>query len=121
MANIVIINDLRQLSDAAQFQLLVDLQAGSPSRLFGAPLVENSDMDGAINAAATANNYSLLVGDFQHYVIAEGVGTTTRFIPDVFGTTGRPIGASGIYMSAHYGADSVLDSAFRMLDIATTA
>jgi hypothetical protein len=24
-------------------------------------------------------------------------------------------------MSAHFGADSVLDSAFRMLDIATTA
>lgn len=121
MANIAIINDLRQLSDAANFNLLVDLQAGSPPRLFGAPLVENQDMDGAINAAATANNYSLVVGDFQHYVIAEGVGTTTRFIPDVFGTTGRPIGASGIYMSAHFGADSVLDSAFRMLDIATTA
>jgi HK97 family phage major capsid protein len=121
MANIAIINDLRQLSDAANFNLLVDLQAGSPPRLFGAPLVENQDMDGAINAAATANNYSLLVGNFQHYVVAEGVGTTTRFIPDVFGTTGRPIGASGIYMSAHFGADSVLDSAFRMLDIATTA
>jgi len=121
MANIAIINDLRQLSDAANFNLLVDLQAGSPPRLFGAPLVENQDMDGAINAAATANNYSLLVGDFRHFVVAEGVGTTTRFIPDVFGTTGRPIGASGIYMSAHFGSDSVLDSAFRMLDIATTA
>jgi HK97 family phage major capsid protein len=121
MANIAIINDLRQLSDAGGFNLLVDLQAGSPPRLFGVPLVENSDMDGAINAAATANNYSVVVGNFQHFVIAEGVGTTTRFIPDVFGTTGRPIGASGIYMSAHFGSDSVLDSAFRMLDIATTA
>lgn len=121
MANIAIINDLRQLSDAANFNLLVDLQAGSPPRLFGNPLVENQDMDGAINAAATANNYSLLVGDFRHFVVAEGVGTTTRFIPDVFGTTGRPIGASGIYMSAHFGSDCVLNDAFRMLDIATTA
>jgi HK97 family phage major capsid protein len=121
MANIAIINDLRQLGDAANFNLLVDWQSGAPARLFGAPLLENQDMDGAINAAATASNYSLVVGDFQNYVIAEGVGTTTRFIPDVFGTTGRPIGASGIYMSAHFGADSVLDSAFRMLDIATTA
>lgn len=121
MANIVLINDARQLSDAAGFNLLVNMLDGAPGRLFGAPLVENSDMDGAINAAATANNYSFLVGNFQHYVVAEGVGTTTRFIPDVFGTTGRPIGASGIYMSAHFGADSVLDSAFRMLDIATAA
>ncbi len=121
MANIVLINDARQLSDAAGFNLLVNLMDGAPGRLFGAPLVENSDMDGAINAAATANNYSFLVGNFQHYVVAEGVGTTTRFIPDVFGTTGRPIGASGIYMAAHFGADSVLDSAFRLLDIATAA
>jgi HK97 family phage major capsid protein len=121
MANISIINDLRQLSDAGGFNLLVDLQAGSPTRLFGVPLVENSDLDGSINAAATANNYVIVVGNFQHYVIAEGVGTTTRFIPDVFGTTGRPIGASGVYMSAHFGADSVLDSAFRMLDVATAA
>lgn len=121
MANIALINDMRQLSDAAGFNLLVDMQAGSPPRLFGRPLVENSDLDGAINAAATANNYSVVVGNFDHFVIAEGVGTTTRFIPDVFGTTGRPIGASGIYMAAHFGSDSVLDSAFRMLDIATAA
>lgn len=121
MANITIINDARQLSDAAGFNLLVNMMDGSPGRLFGAPLVENSDLDGSINAAATANNYAVVVGNFQHYVIAEGVGTTTRFIPDVFGTTGRPIGASGVYMAAHFGADSVLDSAFRMLDIATTA
>jgi HK97 family phage major capsid protein len=121
MANITIINDARQLSDAAGFNLLVNMMDGAPGRLFGAPLVENSDMDGAINAAATANNYAVVVGNFQHYVVAEGVGTTTRFIPDVFGTTGRPIGASGVYMAAHFGADSVLDSAFRMLDIATTA
>lgn len=121
MSNITIINDIRQLSDASNFNLLVSWQDGSPGRLFGAPYVENQDMDGTINAAATANNYVVVVGDFQHYVIAEGVGTTTRFIPDVFGTTGRPIGASGIYMSAHFGADCVLDAAFRMLDVATTA
>lgn len=121
MANIAIINDLRQLSDAGSFNLLVDLQAGSPPRLFGVPLVENQDMDGAIDAGEDANNYSLLVGDFRHFVVAEGVGTTTRFIPDVFGGNGRPIGASGVYMSAHFGSDCVLNDAFRMLDVATTA
>ena len=67
------------------------------------------------------DNFILLAGDFQHYVIAEGWGTQVRLIPDVFGSNGRPIGASGIYMSTRLGADCVLNSAFRVMNIATTA
>ena len=34
-------------------------------------------MDGSINAAATANNYVMLYGDFQNFVIVDRIGTTS--------------------------------------------
>lgn len=121
IGNIATMNAIRQLGTDDGHQLLARLGDGTPPALIGRPFIENPDMDGAINAAATANNYVLILGDFQHYVIAEGLGTVTRFIPDVVGGNGRPIGASAVFMQTQFGADSVLDSAFRMLDVATTA
>lgn len=116
MSSIEAFNDIRQFGTADSHALLTRLGDSEEGiRILGRPWVENEDMDGSITALA--NNYYLVVGDFNHFVVAEGVGTTTRFIPDVFGTTGRPIGASGIYMAAHFGSDSVLDDAFRLLNV----
>ena len=72
-------------------------------------------MDASVTALS--DNYYLVLGDFQHYVVAEGLGTVTRFIPDVVGSNGRPIGAHGVFMMTQFGADSVLDDAFRMLNV----
>lgn len=123
LAHIATIADIRQFADDDGHALLARLGDGEPPRLLGRPLFENEDMDDSstINAAATAANYILIEGDFQHYVIAEGWGSMVRIIPDVFGGNGRPLGASGVYMSTRLGADSVLDGAFRMLNVATTA
>jgi HK97 family phage major capsid protein len=90
--------------------------------LLGKPLYENSNMDGAINAAATANNYVLLYGDFQAgFVIADRIGTTVEFISNLFGANNRPTGQRGLFMWFRTGSDSVIDNAFRMLDVPTTA
>jgi len=123
MAHYNTIADIRQFATDDGHALLARLGDGTPERLLGRPLVENEDMDDSstIDAAATADNFILLAGDFQHYVIAEGWGTQVRLIPDVFGSNGRPIGASGIYMSTRLGADCVLNGAFRVMNIATTA
>lgn len=121
LAHIATIADIRQFATDDGHALLARLGDGDPERLLGRPLVENEDMDDSstINAAATADNFILVLGDFSHYVIAEGWGSMVRVIPDVMGTNGRPIGASGIYMSTRIGADSVLDGAFRVLNVAT--
>lgn len=121
MANVAVMNDVRQFATDDGHALLTRLGEGDPGRLLGRPLVENEDMDTGFNAAATADNFLLLLGDFSHYVIAEGLGTVTRFIPDVVGGNGRPIGASAVFMQTQFGADSVLDGAFRVLNVATAA
>lgn len=116
MSSIEALNDIRQFGTAVAHTFTGDLTGGENGfRILGRPWVENEDMDNSITALA--NNYYLLVGDFQHFVIAEGLGTVTRFIPDVVGSTGRPIGASGVFMMAHFGSDSVLDGAFRLLNV----
>lgn len=116
MSSIEALNDIRQFGTADSHALLTRLSDSEDGlRILGRPWVENEDMDSSITALA--NNYYLLLGDFQHFVVAEGLGTVTRFIADVVGSTGRPIGASGVFMQAHFGSDSVLDGAFRLLNV----
>lgn len=116
MSSIEALNDIRQFGTADSHALLTRLSDGEDGlRILGRPWVENEDMDASITALA--DNKYLLLGDFQHFVVAEGLGTVTRFIPDVVGSTGRPIGASGVFMMAHFGSDSVLDDAFRVLNV----
>jgi HK97 family phage major capsid protein len=116
MSSIEALNDIRQFGTADSHALLTRLSDSEDGlRILGRPWVENEDFDGSITALA--NNYYLLLGDFNHFVVAEGLGTITRFIPDVVGSTGRPIGASGVFMMAHFGSDSVLDDAFRLLNV----
>ena len=91
-------------------------------RLLNKPLNELSNMDGAINAAATQNNYVLLYGDFRAgFVIADRVGTVVEPIANLFGANNRPTGQRGLFMWFRTGSDSVIDNAFRMLDVPTAA
>ncbi len=116
LSSIEALGDIRQFGTADSHALLTRLADGEEGlRILGRPWVENEDMDNAINA--TQDNYYAVVGDLQHYVVAEGLGTVTRFIPDVVGGNGRPIGASAVFMQTQFGADSVLDGAFRLLNV----
>jgi len=110
-----ITNLVRQFATDDGHALLARLGDGDVGTLLGRPVVEVSEMDGVINATAT-NNVAVF-GDFSHYVVAEAIGTMVRIIPDVFGSTGRPIGATGVYMQTSFGADSVNDAAFGLLDV----
>jgi HK97 family phage major capsid protein len=116
MSSVEAMTDTRRFGTAVAHTFSGGLDGDPTStRILGRPWVENEDMDPSVTALA--NNYYLLFGDLKQFVIAEGLGTITRFIPDVVGTTGRPIGASGVFMMAHFGSDSVLDGAFRLLNV----
>jgi HK97 family phage major capsid protein len=118
-ANIAIINAIGAFETTNGALRFPEVASG---RLLNKPLNELSNMDGAINAAATANNYVLLYGDFQAgFVIADRIGTVVEFIPNVVGTNHRPTGQRGLFMWFRTGSDSVIDNAFRMLDVPTTA
>lgn len=116
-------NRVRQFDTQGGAALWETLGGGLPPRLLGHPAYEASAMRGFgdINAAATAENPILILGDFRYYVVVDRVGMTVEFIPHVFGANGRPTGQRGWYCFWRVGADSVNDAAFRMLDVDTAA
>lgn len=116
LANRAIYNDIRQFDTSGGAALWERLGADVPPRLLGRPALESEDMDGSPGTAGS--NYVLIVGDFEHYVIADRVGMTIEFIPHLFATgNNRPSGQRGWYAHFRVGADSVADGAFRMLDV----
>jgi HK97 family phage major capsid protein len=117
-ANIAIINTLAQLETTGGNLKFPDIENG---RLLNKPLDENSDMDGAINPAATADNYVLLYGDFTQYIIVDRIGSTLEIIPHLFGANYRPTGSRGALLWFRTGGNVGTINAFRLLDVPTTA
>ncbi|MEU9861325.1 phage major capsid protein [Streptomyces sp. NPDC047971] len=121
MANRAIYNLVRQFDTEGGADLWERLGADVPPMLLGRPALEAEDMDGAFNPAASADNFVLLFGDFEHYVIADRIGMTVEFLPHLVGANNRPTGQRGWYAYYRVGADSVNDAAFRLLNLETTA
>ena len=113
LANRAIYNDVRQFSVGGGADVWERLQFDQPALLLGRPAYEASDMSSTI----TTDELVLLFGDFQNYVIADRIGTTVEFVPQLFGTNHRPTGQKGWFAWYRVGADSVNDSAFKLLRI----
>ena len=93
LAELSTINATRQFATANNYHgFLTDLAGDTPRQLLGKPLYEASEMDPAsgINAAATADNHILLIGDFSKYVIADRIGMSVEFIPHLFRNREQP-------------------------------
>lgn len=94
MANLSILNDIRQFGDDQLSSQTVNLAAGSLQNVIGKPAYEATAMDGVIDVAGTDN--ILVVGDPRTYLIYDRLGTSVEFVPNLFGTTnGRPTGQRG--------------------------
>jgi len=117
-AHIATINTFRQFETTNGALKFPELANG---QLLGKPMNECSNMDGSINAAATANNYVLAYGDWQNFVIVDRIGTQLEFIPNLVGANRRPSGQRGAFLWFRTGSDVVVPQAFRMLDVPTTA
>jgi predicted phage gp36 major capsid-like protein len=103
---------------------LWDQICGELKRKLPMPLYEWSSMDAysAVDAAATAVNHLLLIGDWTNYVIADRIGGTVEYIPHLFNTNANlPTGARGWFYHWRVGADSVNDAAFRLYTLTTAA
>ena len=117
-------NAIRQFDTAGGNALWDHIGAGRPSELLGYPAYESSDMDSALpNAAATADNFGLLLGDFQAgYVIVDRIGLQVELVPHLFDTSNnRPSGSRGFYAYWRTGAEVVNTSAIKVLSIPTAA
>lgn len=112
-ANIATINVMSQMETTAGARLFPEIGEG---RLLNKLLNELSNMDGVINA--TQENYILLYGDFKAgFVIADRIGTTIELIPNLMGANRRPTGQRGALLWFRTGSDSVVDNAFRLLNV----
>lgn len=124
-AELSTINGMRQFATANNYHaFLTDMSEGNPARLLGYRLLENSSMDALsdLDAGATADNFLLLAGDFSKYVIVDRVGLSVEFIPHLFNTSNNlPDGRRGWYAYWRVGAESIVDDAFRVMSVPTTA
>ena len=113
-ANLSILNTLRQFETTAGALKFPGLQ-NDPPVLLGRRANELSNMDGTIDAGQ--ENYVLLYGDFSNFVIVDRFPSQIELIPYLFGANRRPTGQRGAFLWARVGSDSVVDSAFRLLDV----
>lgn len=122
-ANKAIYNDIRQFGTTDAYHGFWErLGAGQPAQLLGYNAYEASAMDGAINAAASEDNFVLILGDFSYYYIVDRIGMSVELVPHLTATANNlPNGQRGLMAWWRTGADSVNDGAFAMLSIPTTA
>lgn len=91
----------------------VNLLAGGIPSLFARPYYENDYMDD-VQTVSTSDSSLLLVGDFQHFLIAQRVGMTVELVQHIQ-SSGVPTGQRGLWAWARLGSDSINDNAFRLL------
>ncbi|WP_336819002.1 phage major capsid protein [Gordonia sp. MMO-8] len=105
LANRGTYNTMRQFDTNGGSALWGQLAEGRKSELLGRPDLVAEAMDAD----------QILFGDFSNYVIADRIGTTIEYIPNLFGSNGRPTGKRGWYAHFRVGADVVNTDAFRLL------
>lgn len=111
-------NDVRGLGTGGGSDMWERIGADRPALLLGRPAYEAEEMDTKSTTADTSpavSDHVLVYGDFSNYVIADRVGMQVEFIPHLVGAGQRPTGQRGWYAYYRVGADSVLDTAFRVL------
>ncbi|WP_204810297.1 phage major capsid protein [Mycobacterium riyadhense] len=118
-ASLTEINVLRQAettNGALKFPSLQD----NPPMLCGRRMWEVSHM-ATVDAAVTATNYPLILGDWSQFLITDRIGSTVELVPHVFGPNRRPTGQRGFFCLFRTGSDVLVDNAFRLLKVETTA
>jgi HK97 family phage major capsid protein len=120
VASLTILNSIRQFETTNGALKFPEL-AMNPPMLVGRNVYECSGMDATYDPAATASNLILLYGDFKQFVITDRIGSRVELIQNLVGANQRPTGQRGAFLWARVGSDSLVDNAFRVLNIATTA
>lgn len=122
VANKAWYNAIRQFDTNGGAGMWERVGAGQPSQLLGYNAYECSDMDGVLpNAAATADNFGMVLGDFASYAIVDRIGLSIELVPHVMGSNQRPTGQRGFYAWFRTGGNVLDAAAFAMLSIPTAA
>lgn len=112
---------IQNLGTAVSNSYTTNLAQGTTDVLYRKPVVESDDAPSTVTT--TARDNEIVFGDFSNYVIVDKPGSfAVEFIPHLFNTSNNlPDGRRGWYASWRTGADSVVDTAFRVLQDKTSA
>jgi HK97 family phage major capsid protein len=92
VANVAIINKIRQLDTAGGSSFWTNLGKGQPETLLGAPIYESTTMTGSV----ASNSLEAIFGDFGQFIIVDRVGVSMIYDPLVQGSGGiLPTGQAG--------------------------
>ena len=112
VANVSIINRIRQLDTAGGSSFWTNLGKGQPETLLGAPIYESTTMVGT----AATTTLEAIFGDFSQYLIVDRVGVSMIYDPLVQGSGGiLPSGQAGWFMFWRVGANLTTVNAFRVM------
>lgn len=112
---------IQNLGTALSNKYTANLAEGTTDLLYRKPVVESDDAPSS--TTTTVRDNEIVFGDFSNYVIVDKPGSfAVEFIPHLFNTSNNlPDGRRAWYASWRTGADSVLDTAFRLLQDKTSA
>jgi len=113
VANVAIINKIRQLDTAGGSSFWTNLGKGQPETLLGAPIYESTTM----TASVATTSLEAIFGDFGQYIIVDRVGVSMIYEPLVKGTSSPfiPSGQAGWFMFWRVGANLSTVNAFRVM------
>lgn len=110
-------NTIRQMSTGSQGSYFWTnfnqdtVGQGGNQPLLGSPILQASDM----GTTYTSGTVFAILGDFSQYVIYDRIGTSVEFIPQIFNSSGLPIGQRGLVAHKRVGAAPTDINAFRFL------
>lgn len=112
---------IQNLGTAVSNKFTTDLSNATTDFLYRKPVLESDDAPSS--ATTTVKDNEIIFGDFMNYVIVDKPGSfAVEYIPHLFNTTTNlPDGRRAWYAYWRTGADSVVDTAFRMLQDKTSA
>ena len=112
VANVAIINRIRQLDTAGGASFWTNLGKGQPETLLGAPIYESTTMAGVL----TSNTLEAIFGDFSQFLIVDRVGVSMIYEPLVKGAGGiLPAGQAGWFLFWRVGSQLSTVQGFRVL------
>jgi HK97 family phage major capsid protein len=112
VANVAIINKIRQLDTAGGSSFWTNLGKGQPETLLGAPIYESTTM----TASVATTSLEAIFGDFGQYIICDRVGVSMIYEPLVKASGGNlPTGQAGWFMFWRFGANLSTVNAFRVM------
>jgi HK97 family phage major capsid protein len=112
VANVAIINKIRQLDTAGGSSFWTNLGKGQPETLLGAPIYESTTM----SATVASNSLEAIFGDFGQFIIVDRVGVSMIYDPLVQGTGGiLPSGQAGWFMFWRRGSSLSTVNGFRVM------